>query len=73
MSMPAGTQEVGHFLKGEPESLRGLDDAQHGHRLRRVEPVPAEATYGRGEQPSALVVAQRLPVHSGRGGYLAGA
>ena len=69
--VPADLEQVGDLVEGEAEPLGGLDDPEQGDRVRRVEPVPARAALRLGEQPAALVVAQRLDVHARRVGHLA--
>ena len=63
----AGVEQVGHLLQGEPEPLRGFDHPQHRDRLRRIQPVPAQAAIGFGQQPAPLVVPQGLQIDPGRG------
>ena len=67
----ADFQQLGDFVEGEPEPLRGLDDPQQGDGVGRVEPVAAGGADRLGEQAAAFVVAQGL-VTPGSVGDLAG-
>nr|WP_246242719.1 MULTISPECIES: hypothetical protein [Flexivirga] len=64
MTVPvtAYVDQVGDLLQAEPEPLRCLDDAQGRDGLVGVYAVSAGATVGPGEQTTALVIPQRLPV-----------
>ena len=71
MTMTAAcVQQFGHLVEGEPKALSRLDHTQRGDGLRRIDPVPAEAPVGLGQQPPPLVVPQRLPIDTRRGGHI---
>jgi hypothetical protein len=66
----ARIQQFGHLVEREPEALSRLDHAERGDGLGRIDAVPTEAPIRLGQQPPPLVVPQRLPIDTRRGGHL---
>jgi hypothetical protein len=56
-------QEAAGLLEGEPELLRALDEPEPRDRVLAVAAEPVRRARGFGDQPEALVVAQRLDMH----------
>lgn len=65
-------QQLLDLVEGEAKLLGAFDEPQQVHRRARVVAVAARRAGRLSEQPAALVVAQRLGVHSGLAGQLAG-
>ena len=55
-----------------PSRWADFDHVDQGDRVGRVGAVPADAAAGLGDEPAALVVAQRLDVDAGAGGHFTG-
>jgi len=71
MTMTAARiQQFGHLVEREPEALSRLDHPERGDCLGRIDPVPTEAPIRLGQQPTPLVVPQRLPIDTCRGGHI---
>ena len=58
-------EEGPDLVDGETERARPADEAQSLEMVRPVQPITAGASRGRGQEPNALVVADRLDIAAG--------
>jgi hypothetical protein len=71
--VPSGLEKISHLVEAEAEPLCCLDHPHHGDGFRRIEPVPARAAVGLGQQAATLVVPQGLLIHPRRASNLSAA
>jgi len=58
-------EEGPDLVDGETERARPADKGQSLEMVRPVQPITAGASRGRGQEPNALVVADRLDIAAG--------